>query len=87
MKYCSECGNPVSLKVPEGDNRLRYVCGHCHTVHYQNPMVIVGVLPENQRQILMCKRAIEPHKDRWTLPAVFMENDESSIEVALRVCQ
>jgi ADP-ribose pyrophosphatase YjhB (NUDIX family) len=87
MKYCSECGNPVSLKVPEGDNRLRYVCGHCHTVHYQNPLVIVGVLPEYQRQILLCKRAIEPQKDRWTLPAGFMENDESTLEGALRECQ
>ena len=87
MKYCSECGNPVSLKVPEGDNRLRYVCGHCHTVHYQNPLVIVGVLPEYNQQILLCKRAIEPQKGRWTLPAGFMENDESTLEGALRECQ
>jgi ADP-ribose pyrophosphatase YjhB (NUDIX family) len=87
MKYCSECGTPVFLKIPEGDNRLRYVCTNCKTVHYQNPLVIVGVLPEYKQQILLCKRAIEPQKDRWTLPAGFMENDESTLEGALRECQ
>jgi len=86
MNYCSECGTPVTLKIPEGDNRLRFVCPNCKTVHYQNPLVIVGVLPEYNQQILLCKRAIEPQKGRWTLPAGFMENDESTLEGALREC-
>jgi ADP-ribose pyrophosphatase YjhB (NUDIX family) len=47
----------------------------------------VGVLPEYNQQILLCKRAIEPQKGRWTLPAGFMENDESTLEGALRECQ
>ena len=86
MKFCSNCGNQVTHQIPDGDNRLRFVCNHCNTVHYQNPLVIVGVLPEYQQQILLCKRAIEPQKGRWTLPAGFLENDESTLEGALREC-
>ena len=86
MKFCSNCGNQVTHQIPDGDNRLRFVCNHCNTVHYQNPLVIVGVLPEYQQQILLCKRAIEPQKGRWTLPAGFLENDESTLDGALREC-
>ena len=86
MKFCSSCGNQVTHQIPDGDNRLRFVCNHCNTVHYQNPLVIVGVLPEYQQQILLCKRAIEPQKGRWTLPAGFLENDESTLDGALREC-
>ena len=86
MKFCSNCGNQVTHEIPDGDNRLRFVCNHCNTVHYQNPLVIVGVIPEYQQQILLCKRAIEPQKGRWTLPAGFLENDESTLDGALREC-
>jgi ADP-ribose pyrophosphatase YjhB (NUDIX family) len=86
MKFCSNCGNKVTQQIPDGDNRLRFVCDHCNTVHYENPLVIVGVLPEYKQQILLCKRAIEPQKGRWTLPAGFLENDESTLEGALREC-
>ncbi|MFL2530735.1 MAG: NUDIX hydrolase [Porticoccaceae bacterium] len=86
MKFCSNCGNRVTQQIPDGDNRLRFVCDHCNTVHYQNPLVIVGILPEYKQQILLCKRAIEPQKGRWTLPAGFLENDESTLEGALREC-
>ena len=86
MKFCSNCGNQVTHQIPDGDNRLRLVCNHCNTVHYQNPLVIVGVLPEYQQQILLCKRAIEPQKGCWTLPAGFLENDESTLDGALREC-
>jgi ADP-ribose pyrophosphatase YjhB (NUDIX family) len=86
MKFCSNCGNQVTLQIPEGDNRLRFVCNHCNTVHYQNPLVIVGVVPEYKQNILLCKRAIEPQKGRWTLPAGFLENDESTLDGALREC-
>ena len=86
MKFCSNCGNQVTHQIPDGDNRLRFVCNHCNTVHYQNPLVIVGILPEYKQQILLCKRAIEPQKGRWTLPAGFLENDESTLDGALREC-
>lgn len=86
MNFCSNCGNQVTQQIPEGDNRLRFVCNHCNTVHYQNPLVIAGVLPEYKQQILLCKRAIDPQKGRWTLPAGFLENDESTLDGALREC-
>jgi NADH pyrophosphatase NudC (nudix superfamily) len=84
MKFCSECAQPISLLVPEGDNRQRYVCLECDTVHYQNPRIVTGTLPTYHGQILLCKRAIEPRKGYWTLPAGFMENGETTEEGALR---
>ena len=86
MNFCSNNGNQVTKQIPDRDNRLRFVCNHCNTIHYQNPLVIVGVIPEYKQQILLCKRAIEPQKGRWTLPAGFLENDESTLEGALREC-
>ena len=74
----------VSLKIPEGDNRQRYVCDRCCTIHYQNPNVVTGCIPEWQDKILLCKRAIEPKCGLWTLPAGFMENGESNMEGAAR---
>lgn len=84
MKFCSECATPIKQSVPEGDNRLRYVCSHCHIIHYQNPRIVAGTLPTHQGKVLLCKRAIEPRKGYWTLPAGFMENEESTEEGALR---
>ena len=87
MNFCSNCGNQVSQKIPDGDNRLRYVCDHCGAIHYQNPRVIAGILPTYNQQILLCKRAIEPRHGFWTLPAGFLENGESTLEGAQRECQ
>lgn len=84
MKFCSECAQPISLLIPEGDNRQRYTCLHCDTIHYQNPRIVAGTLPTHKGQILLCKRAIEPRKGYWTLPAGFMENGETTEEGALR---
>ena len=84
MKFCSHCGAPVSLKVPTGDNRPRYVCEHCGTIHYQNPRMVVGCLPEWDDRVLLCRRAIEPKYGFWTLPAGFMENGETTAEGAAR---
>jgi ADP-ribose pyrophosphatase YjhB (NUDIX family) len=84
MKFCSECAQPISQLVPEGDNRQRYVCISCDTIHYQNPRIVAGTLPTYQGKVLLCKRAIEPRKGYWTLPAGFMENGETTEEGALR---
>jgi len=72
------------MRVPEGDNRLRFVCPACGAVHYQNPKVVTGCIPEWQGQVLRCRRAIEPRYGLWTLPAGFLENGESSQEGARR---
>lgn len=84
MKYCSLCGAPVELRIPPDDNRKRHVCTVCGEVHYQNPKLIVGAIPEWQGQVLLCRRAIEPRLGLWTLPAGFMENGESTVEAAAR---
>ena len=60
MKFCSECGEKVNQVVPEGDNRPRFVCQSCDTIHYQNPKIVTGCIAEWQDSILLCKRAIEP---------------------------
>lgn len=84
MKFCPECGNHVACTVPPGDDRERHVCSQCDVIHYHNPKVIVGCIPEHEGRVLMCKRAIEPRYGYWTLPAGFMENQETSAEGAAR---
>jgi ADP-ribose pyrophosphatase YjhB (NUDIX family) len=84
MKYCFECSEKLVHKIPEGDDRPRYVCESCHTIHYQNPKIVVGCLPVYEHKILLCRRAIEPRKGFWTLPAGFMENGETTQEGAIR---
>jgi len=84
MKFCSECAHSVHYEIPEGDNRKRAVCSNCGTIHYENPRIIAGTLPVYEGKILLCKRAIEPRKGFWTLPAGFMEQGESLEEGAAR---
>jgi len=84
MNYCSHCGAPVSHRIPDGDNRHRYVCDACGAIHYQNPRMVVGCLPVWEDQVLLCRRAIEPRYGLWTLPAGFMENGETTAEGARR---
>ncbi len=84
MKYCTQCGGTVSKSIPQGDNRERFVCGHCQHIHYQNPRIIAGCLPFFEDQVLLCRRAIEPRRGMWTLPAGFLENGESISDGAVR---
>jgi ADP-ribose pyrophosphatase YjhB (NUDIX family) len=84
MKYCGECGSQVEFVIPQDDNRHRHVCLSCKTIHYYNPKIIAGCIPELDGQILLCKRAIEPQYGKWTLPAGFMENGESTTQAAVR---
>ncbi len=84
MKFCTQCGSGLELRVPEGDDRERYVCRSCGHVHYQNPRIVAGCLPVHDGQVLLCRRAIEPRKGFWTVPAGFMENGETVEQAALR---
>ena len=84
MNFCSACGESVDYKVPEDDTRERAVCSSCDTIHYQNPKVIAGTLPTWGDQVLLCKRAIEPRRGYWTLPAGFLENGETAETGAAR---
>ena len=85
MKYCSNCGTAVVVRVPEGEHLPRHVCPACHVVHYQNPKIVVGCVPEDPSgKILLCRRAIEPRLGYWTFPAGFMENNETLQQAAAR---
>lgn len=84
MRFCSQCGHTVELRIPVVDDRERHVCVKCEMIHYQNPRVIVGCLPVSGERILLCKRAIEPRLGFWTLPAGFLENGETTLAGAQR---
>jgi ADP-ribose pyrophosphatase YjhB (NUDIX family) len=84
MNFCSQCGQPVRVLVPEGDHLPRHVCTGCGVVHYQNPKIVAGCVPEHDGRILLCRRAIEPRRGYWTIPAGFMENGETTQEAARR---
>jgi len=88
VKFCSVCGSSrIERRVPEGDTLPRDVCAQCGTIHYQNPKIVVGCLPEWESRILLCRRAIEPRYGLWTLPAGFLENGETLEAGAARECQ
>jgi ADP-ribose pyrophosphatase YjhB (NUDIX family) len=84
MNFCSQCGSPVTSRVPPGDDRARHVCDSCGTIFYSNPKIVAGCIPQWNEQLLLCRRAIEPRSGLWTLPAGFMENGESTDQAAAR---
>ena len=91
MKFCSNCGAAVALKIPAGDTLPRHVCDACGTIHYQNPKMVIGSIPAwdlaGETKVLLCRRAIEPRHGYWTLPAGFMELAETISEGAARETQ
>jgi ADP-ribose pyrophosphatase YjhB (NUDIX family) len=84
MNFCSQCGAPLRVLIPEGDHLPRHVCEACGTIHYHNPRLVVGCVPEHAGRILLCRRAIEPRRGYWTVPAGFMENGETLQQAAAR---
>ena len=84
MNYCSNCGDTIKFCTPAGDDRPRYLCESCGTVYYENPKIVVGCIPEKDRKILLCRRAIEPRSGKWTLPAGYLENGETVAQGAQR---
>lgn len=84
IRHCRSCGSPVEYRTPPDDNRERAVCAACGEVHYENPLNVVGTIPALADRVLLCRRAIEPRRGLWTLPAGFMELGETTAEGALR---
>ena len=85
IKHCRECGAAVVHRLPDdGDTRERAVCPACGTVHYENPLNVVGTVPVLGDRVLLCLRNIEPRRGKWTLPAGFMELNETTSEGAAR---
>lgn len=75
------------LEVPAGEDRERRVCQRCDFIDYQNPKIVAGAVVTQQDKILLCRRAIEPRKGFWTLPAGFMELGETVEDAARREAQ
>ncbi|NQV70953.1 MAG: NUDIX hydrolase [Pseudohongiella sp.] len=84
MKFCHQCAGPLVFRIPQGDDKPRFCCPDCDSVFYQNPKNVVGTLPVYGDKVLLCKRAIQPRIGKWTLPAGYMENGESSLAGAIR---
>ena len=85
VKFCKNCGTSVENRLPDdGDTRIRAICPSCKTVHYENPLNVVGTLPVWGDKVLLCKRNIEPRLGKWTLPAGFLEMGETLQEGAAR---
>ena len=82
QKYCSNCGNKISIKFAEGRDRV--VCEHCNVIHYTNPKIVTGALCVWENKILLCRRAIEPRKGYWNLPAGYLEDNETTLQGAIR---
>lgn len=86
MNFCPNCAAPLARRIPDGDRLPRFVCAACGTIHYQNPKLVAGCVPEFEGRILLCRRAIEPRRGFWTIPAGFMENGETLQQAAAREC-
>ena len=85
IQHCKLCGTKVAYRLPDdGDAKERAVCPSCGFVHYENPLNVVGTIPYWGEKILLCKRNIEPRKGKWTLPAGFMELNETTSQGAAR---
>lgn len=87
IRHCRSCGAEVSYRIPADDSRERAVCGRCQEIHYDNPINVVGTVPVWHDRVLLCRRAIEPRRGLWTLPAGFLELGETCDEGALRETQ
>ena len=84
MKFCPLCAAPLEERVPAGDDRPRKVCPACDAVHYENPRPVVGCMIEHEERVLLCRRAIEPARGLWTVPAGYLELGEAAVDGALR---
>ena len=85
IKHCKNCGSAVVYRLPDdGDTKSRAICTTCQTVHYENPLMVVGTVPYWGDRVLLCKRNIEPRWGKWTLPAGFMELNETTSQGAAR---
>src|SRR5210317_1998471 len=84
--FCEKCGTPTQLRIPEGDERERHVCGDptCGHIAYQNPKVVVGTVATYKSKVLLCQRNIEPCKGKWGYCQGFLELGETTRQGAAR---
>jgi ADP-ribose pyrophosphatase YjhB (NUDIX family) len=84
MAPASPRSGPTVLRVPDGDNRPRMTCPDCGFIAYENPKIVVGSVASWEGRVLLCRRAIEPRRGYWTLPAGYLELNESTEAGAAR---
>jgi len=84
MPENSSPGGPTIREIPQGDNRERLVCPDCGFINYENPKIVVGAVCSWQGRVLLCRRAINPRRGLWTIPAGFMELNETAETGAAR---
>jgi ADP-ribose pyrophosphatase YjhB (NUDIX family) len=85
MRYCTNCGAAnLQRTLPLGDIGIRYVCSACTTIHYQNPNIVAACIATYADRVLLCRRAIEPFRGMWTIPAGYLELGETVEEAARR---
>lgn len=77
-------GGPRVLEIPQGDTVERLVCPECKFINYENPLIVVGAVVTYKDQLLLCRRAIEPRVGYWTIPAGYMELQETPMDGAAR---
>ena len=82
--FCSDCGHTTTRATPPGDDKERDVCSACGAIQYENPKLVAGCIITHKGKVMLCRRAIEPEKDKWTLPAGYMELGETVEEAAMR---
>ena len=83
-RFCLHCATPMNYQIVDNDVHFRYVCPNCNYVHYENPKIVCGVVACWENKILLCKRGIDPQLGKWTIPAGFMELNETLQEAAER---
>ncbi|KAK9839840.1 hypothetical protein WJX81_005356 [Elliptochloris bilobata] len=84
VKFCRQCSAPLEMRIPVGEREWRPVCTACSTVDYANPKLVVGCIVEHEGRLLLCRRAIQPCRGLWTLPAGYLELGEGSAAGAAR---
>ncbi len=84
MTESSNLNGPSVLTIPDGDNRERLVCPDCGFINYENPKIVVGSVCIWEGKILLCRRAINPRRGFWTIPAGYLELNEDAETGAIR---
>ncbi|MFN3475962.1 MAG: NUDIX hydrolase [Candidatus Methylomirabilales bacterium] len=84
MTFCPQCGRRLEERMVEEEGRVRRVCPSCRYIHYLNPKVVAGAIPQKDGKVILLRRSIEPARGKWTFPAGYVELGESVSEAAIR---
>jgi ADP-ribose pyrophosphatase YjhB (NUDIX family) len=83
-RFCQRCGTLLAVQFVEREGRERLVCSGCGLVNYENPKLVVGLLPERRGRVLLVRRGIQPSYGLWTFPGGYLELNETAQEGAER---